>query len=151
SCTAAAAGEIDAGAAWLLVLAPDPARAAFDRAADLDPDCALAYWGRALARFDAAGAADGGSAAAATAILADIGRAAAVPARTPFERSAVAALQRLAAREAAPGVPAAWPIRVAAYRDAICAAAPDTIWCARALASQPGSLPGANPGLRWVV
>ena len=150
SCAAPAAHEVDTGAAWLLVRAPDAARAAFDRAADLDPDCALAYWGRAVARLDAAGA-SGGSPAAIAALLSDISRAGAVPARTPFERVAVAALQRLAAREAAPGVPAAWPIRVAAYRDAICAGAPDAIWCGFALAGEPGPQAGAERALRWVV
>ena len=143
SCAAAAAAQIDTGAAWLLVLEADQARAAFDRAADLDPDCALAYWGRALARANAAAE---GSPAAIPTILADISRAASVPARTPFERAAVAALQRLAKREAAPGVPAAWPVRLAAYRDAICEAVPATIWCARALADTVARLPsGATP------
>ena len=134
SCLAEAAAEVDAGAAWLLVRAPEPARAAFDRAIDRDPDCALGYWGQALAQFDAAA----GSPAAIAAVEATIARAAAVPSRTAFERAAVAALVRLRAREAAPGVPAAWPARVAAYRDALCAdAAGDrtiALWCARALA-----------------
>ena len=146
SCRPEAAAEVDAGAAWLLVREPAHARAAFDRAVDHDPDCALGYWGQALARFD--DAADG-SAPIVASVEATIARAAAVPARTPFERAAVAALGRLRAREAAPGVPAAWPARVAAYRDALCAeAAADRLvrlWCARALADTWTSLPA--PGL----
>jgi tetratricopeptide (TPR) repeat protein len=149
SCLAEAAADVDAGAAWLLVRAPEPARAAFDRAIDRDPDCALGYWGQALAQFDAAA----GSAAAIAAVEATIARAAAVPSRTAFERAAVAALVRLRAREAASGVPAAWPARVAAYRDALCAdAAGDrtiALWCARALADTWTSLPvpGLAPGI----
>jgi tetratricopeptide (TPR) repeat protein len=150
SCLAEAAAYVDLGAAWLLVRAADPARAAFERAVDRDPDCGLGYWGQALARFDAAAA---GSAPVVAAIEATIARAAAVPARTVFERAAVAALGRLRAREAAPGVPAAWPARVAAYRDALCAeAAADRLvrlWCARALADTWTSLPppGLAPGI----
>ena len=150
SCLPEAAADVDLGAAWLLVRAADPARAAFDRAVDRDPDCALGYWGQALARFDDAAA---GSPPIVTAVEATIARAAAVPARTPFERAAVAALGRLRAREAAPGVPAAWPARVAAYRDALCAeAAADRavrLWCARALADTWTSLPapGLAPGV----
>ena len=149
SCRPEAAADVDLGAAWLLVRAPEPARAAFDRAVDRDPDCALGYWGQALARFDAAAE----SPAAVAAVEATIARAAAVPARTTFERAAVAALSRLRAREAAPGVPAAWPARVAAYRDALCAeAAADRavgLWCARALADTWTSLPapGLAPGI----
>lgn len=134
SCRPEAAAAVDLGAAWLLVRAPQIARGAFDQAIDADPDCALGYWGQALARFD--DAADGTAAVAA--IEATIARAASVPARTPFERAAVAALIRLRAREAAPGIPAAWPARFAAYRDALCAdPTPDRairLWCARALA-----------------
>jgi hypothetical protein len=150
SCLPEAAADVDLGAAWLLVRAADPARAAFDRAVDRDPDCALGYWGQALARFDDAAA---GSPPIVTTVEATIARAAAVPARTPFERAAVAALGRLRAREAAPGVPAAWPARVAAYRDALCAeAAADRVirlWCARALADTWTSLPapGLAPGV----
>ena len=154
SCAAEAAAEVDTGAAWLLVRAPEPARAAFERAVDRDPDCALGYWGQALARFDDAAS---GSPAIVTAVEATIARAAAVPARTSFERAAVAALGRLRTREAAPGVPAAWPARVAAYRDALCAeAAADRavrLWCARALADTWMSLPApvAAPGSGYDV
>src|SRR5688500_9079518 len=113
-------------------------RVAIDRSADRVPDCSLGYWGEALARFDAAA---GGSAPDVAAIEAAIARAASVPARTPFERAAVAALVRLRSREAAPGVPAAWPARAGAYRAALCdAAATDArvrLWCARALADAP--------------
>jgi tetratricopeptide (TPR) repeat protein len=150
SCQPEAAADVDAGAAWLLVRAARPARAAFDRAVDRDPDCALGYWGQALARFDDAAA---GSTPIVATVEATIARAAAVPARTPFERAAVAALGRLRTREAAPGVPAAWPARVAAYRDALCGeAAADRLvrlWCARALADTWTSLPapGLAPGV----
>jgi tetratricopeptide (TPR) repeat protein len=154
SCQTEAAADVDLGAAWLLVRAANPARAAFERAVDRDPDCALGYWGQALARFD--DAADGSTPIVA-AVEATIARAAAVPARTAFERAAVAALGRLRAREAAPGVPAAWPARVAAYRDALCAgAAADRLvrlWCARALADTwtalpaPGLAPGVGTGV----
>ena len=151
SCAAPAAAQVDAGAAWLLVLEPDQARAAFDRAADLDPDCALAYWGRSLARFDAAAApAAETSAAAIAAVLADISRAASVPARTAFERAAVAALQRLASREAAPGLPAAWPAGSPRIVTPCAGRRRRTIWCARALASSPGPSPG-EPTLAWNV
>ncbi len=150
SCRAEASAEVDVGAAWLLVREPGHARAAFERAVDQDPDCALGYWGQALARFDEAV----DSAAAAAAIGATIARAVSVPARTSVERAAVGALARLAAREAAPGVPAAWPARVAAYRDALCAAAAADrgarLWCARALADTwtpvPGLASAAGPG-----
>ncbi|MEO5821108.1 MAG: hypothetical protein ABIT71_11425, partial [Vicinamibacteraceae bacterium] len=135
SCRPEAAADVDLGAAWLLVRAPVAARPAFDRAVDHDPDCALGYWGQALVRFDEAAA---GAPGAVAAVEATIARALAVPARTPFERAAVGALARLRTREAAPGVPAAWPARLAAYRDALCAeAASDRgvrLWCARALA-----------------
>jgi hypothetical protein len=143
SCRSEASAEVDAGAAWLLVREPGQAGAAFDRAVDLDPDCALGYWGQAVARVgDAlAEAPDDGSAASTAggrAIEAAIGRALAVPARTPFEIAAVGALRAMRDRVAAPGVPAAWPARLAAYRDALCAgAAADRRirrWCARALA-----------------
>ncbi len=135
SCLAAAPADVDLGAAWLLAGEVDAARPAFDRAVDLDPDCALGYWGQALARFPAV---DAESPDAQRAIDAAIGRALAVPARTPFERAAVAALRALRDRVAAPGVPAAWPARVSAYRDALCAGAVSDrgirLWCARALA-----------------
>ena len=135
SCADGASPQVDAGAAWLLVAAPAPARAAFDRAADLDPDCALAHWGQALARFDEASE---GSQEALAAVVMLARRAASVPAPRPFERDAIAALGRLAAREAAPGIPAAWPARHAAYRDALCSGQDleplRRRWCARALA-----------------
>jgi hypothetical protein len=149
SCRPEAAADVDLGAAWLLVGLDASARAAFDRAVDHDPDCALGYWGQALARFDEA---TNGSASDVSAIEATIARAAAVPARTPFERAAIAALVRLRAREAAPGVPAAWPARVAAYRDALCAGAASDrairLWCSRALADTWTALPvaGLAPG-----
>jgi tetratricopeptide (TPR) repeat protein len=47
-CAADAAADVDRGAAFLLALAPVDARRAFERAADRDPDCALAGWGRAM-------------------------------------------------------------------------------------------------------
>jgi hypothetical protein len=143
TCRAEASADVDVGAAWLLAGEPEPARAAFERAVDLDPDCALGYWGQALAGFGAALAAspDDGTAASTAggrAIEAAIGRALAVPARSPLEIAAGAALRALRDRVAAPGVPAAWPARIAAYRDALCAgAAADRlvrVWCARALA-----------------
>jgi tetratricopeptide (TPR) repeat protein len=143
SCRPEASAEVDRGAAWLLVGEPETARAAFDRAVDHDPDCALGYWGQAVARLPRAldEAPDDGRAAATAsgiAIEATIGRALAVPARTPFERAAVAALQAMRDRVAAPGVPAAWPARIGAYRDALCAGAGSDrrirLWCARALA-----------------
>jgi hypothetical protein len=144
SCRPEAAGAVDAGAAWLLVRAPAEARAAFGRAVDTDPDCAVGHWGEALARADEAAR---GSTTAVGAIEASVGRALAVPARTPFERAAVAALRALRERVAAPGVPAAWPARFAAYRDALCAAAPADrlarLWCARALADVSAGLPHA--------
>ncbi len=151
SCRPEASAEVDVGAAWLLVREPDHARAAFERAVDHDPDCALGYWGQALARFGEAVE----SAAVVAAIEATIARARSVPARTAFERTAVDALVRLAGREAAPGVPAAWPARVAAYRDALCAAAAADrgagLWCARALADTwmppvPGLAAAPDPG-----
>ena len=74
SCLPEAAADVDLGAAWLLVRAADPARAAFDRAVDRDPDCALGYWGQALARFDDAAA---GSTPIVTVVEATIARAAA--------------------------------------------------------------------------
>ncbi len=143
SCRAEAAADVDLGAAWLLVREQATARAAFDRAVDHDPDCALGYWGQAVARFDLAlgEAADDGTLAATasgTAIEATVGRALAVPAQTAFERAAVAALRAMRDRVAAPGVPAAWPARIGAYRDALCAGAASNrairLWCARALA-----------------
>jgi hypothetical protein len=152
SCLAAAAADVDLGAAWLLVGEPDAARPAFDRAVDHDPDCALGYWGQALARFAAA---EAESPDAQRAVDAAIGRALTVPARTPFERAAVVALRALRERVAAPGVPAAWPARVSAYRDTLCGgAATDRgirVWCARALADAaasidlPGGVPAALP------
>ena len=165
SCRPEAAADVDLGAAWLLVREPRHARAAFDRAVDHDPDCALGYWGQALARFDdASGRSADAAPASIAAVEATIARAASVPARTTFERAAIAALGRLRAREAAPGVPAAWPARVSAYRDALCAeAAADRavrLWCARALADTltllpaPGLAPGAGadvPALAHVV
>ena len=150
SCRPEAAAEVDLGAAWLLVRADTIARGAFDRAVDLDPDCALGYWGQALARFDEAAS---GSESVIATVETIIARAAAVPARTPFERAAVAALVRLRSREAAPGVAAAWPARLTAYRDALCAgAAADRgirLWCARALADAWTSLPASRlvPGV----
>jgi tetratricopeptide (TPR) repeat protein len=48
SCTADAAIDVNRGAAFLMALAPVEARRAFDRAAERDPDCALAGWGRAM-------------------------------------------------------------------------------------------------------
>lgn len=134
SCLPEASAAVDLGAAWLLVEAFGEARAAFDRATAIDPDCALGYWGLAVSRF---GDARAGSASAVAAVESAAARGASVPARTAFERAALGALGRLVAREAAPGVPAAWPARAAAYRDALCEGAADTqtrLWCARALA-----------------
>jgi len=148
SCAAAASADVDLGAAWLLVGEPEAARPAFDRAVDHDPDCALGYWGQAAVRFPAA---DAGSPDAQRAVDAAVGRALAVPVRTPFERAVIGALRALRDRVAAPGVPAAWPARLSAYRDALCAgAAADRgirLWCARALADAASSidLPGAVP------
>jgi hypothetical protein len=48
SCTAEAAIDVNRGAAFLMALAPLDARRAFGRAAERDPDCALAGWGRAM-------------------------------------------------------------------------------------------------------
>ena len=48
SCAAEAAVDVNRGAAFLMALAPLDARRAFDRAAERDPDCALAGWGRAM-------------------------------------------------------------------------------------------------------
>jgi tetratricopeptide (TPR) repeat protein len=48
SCTAEAANDVNRGAAFLMALAPLDARRAFGRAAERDPDCALAGWGRAM-------------------------------------------------------------------------------------------------------
>ena len=143
SCRPEASADVDLGAAWLLVGEARHARAAFDRAVDHDPDCALGYWGQVIAVLDwaLAEAPKDGTAAATvsgTAIEAMIGRALAVPAKTPFERAAVAALRAMRDRVAASGVPAAWPARVGAYRDALCAGAASDrgirLWCARALA-----------------
>lgn len=147
SCLPDAAAEVDAGAAWLLVREPGTARAAFDRAVDRDPDCVLGYWGQALAWFGLALAeapANGTVAptAGGSAIEAAIGRALDVPAKTPFEIAAVAALRAMRDRVAAPGVPAAWPARLAAYREALCTGAASDrgirLWCARALADAAG-------------
>jgi hypothetical protein len=148
SCTAEAAADVDRGAAWLLLLAPGEARRAFERAADADPDCALAYWGQAVSHFPVADEPPARQALAEIRRAAD--RARTVPASTPFARAAVDALTRFLAREAAPGVGAAWPARLAAYRDALCpaAAAPDAtepmrLFCARAhvlTSSLPGDL-----------
>ena len=99
SCLAAAAADVDLGAAWLLVGEPDAARPAFDRAVDHDPDCALGYWGQAVTRFAAAEAESSG---AQRAVEAAIGRALAVPARTSFERAAATAPRRDRAARAAP-------------------------------------------------
>ena len=148
SCAAAASADVDLGAAWLLVGEPEAARPAFDRAVDHDPDCALGYWGQAAVRFPAT---DAGSPDAQRAVDAAVGRALAVPVRTPFERAVIGALRALRDRVAAPGVPAAWPARLSAYRDALCAGvAADRgirLWCARALADAASSidLPGAVP------
>jgi len=134
SCLPEAAAAVDTGAAWLLLEAADPARAGFERATEIDPDCALGYWGYALSRFQEARA---GSSSAVVAVEAAAARGARVPLRTPFERAALGALGRLVAREAAPGIRAAWPARAAAYRDAICEGAADgrsRLWCARAIA-----------------
>jgi hypothetical protein len=135
SCVNGAAPHVDTGAAWLLVGASAAARAAFDRAADLDPDCALAYWGQAVARFDAASE---GSPDALAAVEMFARRAASVPAPQPFETQAIEALRGLVARQAAAGVPAAWPARHAVFRDVLCAGrtveALRRRWCARALA-----------------
>ena len=48
SCAADAVDDVNRGAAFLMALAPLDARRAFDRAAERDPDCALAGWGRAM-------------------------------------------------------------------------------------------------------
>ena len=53
SCEAAAAPDVDRGVAFLLAMAPADARRAFERAADADPDCALAGWGRAMSLLPA--------------------------------------------------------------------------------------------------
>jgi hypothetical protein len=143
SCLPEASAAVDLGAAWLLVENAAQARAAFERAAAIDPDCALGYWGQALSRFEEA---RGGSAPAVAAVESAAARGASVPARTPFERAALGALGRLVAREAAPGVRAAWPARAAAYREALCEGAADRasrLWCARAIADTSAA-PGAN-------
>lgn len=48
-CTAEAAAEVQRGASLLFFAMHDPALLAFDRAAELDPACALAGWGQAVA------------------------------------------------------------------------------------------------------
>ena len=48
SCMEEAAVDVNRGAAFLMALAPLDARRAFNRAAERDPDCALAGWGRAM-------------------------------------------------------------------------------------------------------
>lgn len=147
SCLPEASAAVDLGAAWLLVEGAAHARAAFERATEIDPDCALGYWGRALSAFAEARA---GSAPAVAAIESAAARGASVPARTTFERAALAALGRLVAREAAPGVRAAWPARAAAYREALCEGAADKqtrLWCARAIADAAAA-PGENALVR---
>ncbi|MBL8143983.1 MAG: hypothetical protein JNM38_22905, partial [Acidobacteria bacterium] len=49
SCTAEATADVQRGASLLFFAMHDPALLAFDRAAELDPECALAGWGQAVA------------------------------------------------------------------------------------------------------
>jgi hypothetical protein len=93
SCAPDANAEVDRGAALLVVLASDEARRAFERAAVLDPDCALGYWGQAVSYLPSASQPltmsmlEAGAGAAR--------RAASVPARTVIERGLVESIALL--------------------------------------------------------
>lgn len=153
SCTAEANVEIDRGAAWLLALAPSHARRAFERAAEMDPDCAIAYWGQGASLFPVAGdpapgAIDGIRKAAA--------RARNARASAGTERLVVDALVAFAEREPVRGVPPSWLARAAAYRDTLCGPASQSadetqrLLCARAqlmTSTLPGD-PASREALR---
>jgi tetratricopeptide (TPR) repeat protein len=151
SCAPEANAEVNRGAAWLLLLAPREARHAFDRAAEVDADCALAYWGRAASYLPIADETPAALdvEAGASAIV----RARAVATREPHERALVDALTPVFL----PGVRGdghglALPARVRQYRDGVCAAqrgpakAALTLFCARA--TWLGStMPGDGPSI----
>jgi hypothetical protein len=93
SCAAEANGDIDRGAALLVVLAVEDARRAFERAATADPDCALGYWGQAVTHLPSASEALTSASLAAGADATR--RAAAVRARTALERGLVESIVTL--------------------------------------------------------
>lgn len=109
SCSAEANAEVDRGAAFLVVLANESARQAFERAAVADPDCALGYWGQAASRLPSAN--DTLIAASLTAGADASRRAASVPARTPHERALVESIVALFA----PPSPTPVGVRLDAY------------------------------------
>ncbi len=137
SCAPEANAEVNRGAAWLLLLAPREARHAFDRAAEADPDCALAYWGRAASYLpiDDETPATVEVEAGASALV----RAHAVAMREPHERTLVDALTPVFLPGArGDGAGQALPARFRQYRDGVCGArrgpakAALTVFCARA-------------------
>jgi tetratricopeptide (TPR) repeat protein len=109
SCSAEANADIDRGAAFLMLLAASDARRAFSRAADTDPDCALAYWGQATSTLPTAD--EPLTLATLDAGRSIVLRARATKARTPIERGLVAAVAELVA----PSAPATLGVRLEGY------------------------------------
>jgi tetratricopeptide (TPR) repeat protein len=95
SCLPEAREAVDRGAALLFLMASDLAQREYDRAAEVDPDCALAYWGQALVLLPSSGLTPPGQLLDARALDAGreaLTRARAVPARSSRERALLDAL-----------------------------------------------------------
>jgi tetratricopeptide (TPR) repeat protein len=113
SCAPDANADVDRGVAFLVLLARDEARRAFERAATTDPDCALGYWGQAVSGLPAADEALTEAALEAGAMAAR--RAASVPAPTPIERGLVQSISALFA----PATPTPIGLRLDAYEKSL--------------------------------
>jgi hypothetical protein len=151
SCTPEASADVDRGAAWLLLLAPRDARRAFDRAAEADPDCALAYWGLAASYLPLDDETPPPSAMKAGG--AALRRARAVPRRAAHEQALVSAIVPVFLPAAqGDGFMPALPARLRQYRERVCAmrATPAkpamTVFCARATLAG-STLPGDAAGI----
>ena len=137
SCASAAAAEVNQGVAWLLVLDAREARRAFVRAADADPDCALAYWGHAASYLpidEMAPAPDAMKAGAGA-----LTRARSLRIAASHERALVESLAPVFLPDPLPnGAIRALPARLRLYRDQVCAIQDDAartalrVLCARA-------------------
>jgi tetratricopeptide (TPR) repeat protein len=108
SCAGTAAADVQSGVTLLLLLEPDEARLAFERAEAADPDCAIASWGRALAWLDLP---DGAASELAQApARASLGRARAVRSASPRERAYIEAAVHLLEPPSS-----AYPARLSAF------------------------------------
>jgi hypothetical protein len=138
SCVPEARQAVDRGAAMLFLMASDLAQREYERAAEVDPDCALAYWGQALVLLPSSGLTPPGQLLDTRALEAGreaLTRARAVPACTSHERALVDALGIVFAADSSETVPRRlerFAERLETLADASTDAVPTTVLAARA-------------------